>query len=227
MKRWNRSLETVALRRVPLLERGRSDLHPRRITPAKCRPVGPCRRGLVPFVEFCLSQGDPILILLAFANTHLHAARQWTPAVARRWALIVSSSRPRHRDASARSPAFPSATTTTPTASARCSACVPLTIPLAWHVVVTNALFLVRAVIAPSSRAVEAIAHRAHLHRLRFHSRALRHQCLQAYWNWNGGRVPAKNYVAWFVLSARWRGSSRPPSCPVSRAIPAPPSSLG
>ena len=41
------------------------------------------------FIRFCLEFGDPILILLAFANTHLHAARQWSPAVARRWGAMI------------------------------------------------------------------------------------------------------------------------------------------
>ncbi len=47
---------------------------------------------LANFVYLCFETGDAILILLAFANTHLNAARQWTPAVARRWVLVVCAS---------------------------------------------------------------------------------------------------------------------------------------
>ena len=49
----------------------------------------PLPEGLRHFILSCLQTGDPILIYHAFANTHLHAARQWTPAIARRWGLIV------------------------------------------------------------------------------------------------------------------------------------------
>src|SRR5271163_3288492 len=50
---------------------------------------GPIPDWLVQFINFCLRTGDPILILLAFANTHLHAARQWTAGVARRWGVLI------------------------------------------------------------------------------------------------------------------------------------------
>ena len=45
--------------------------------------------GLTQFVDFCLKNGDPILIFLAFMNTHLHATRQWSAGIARGWGFIV------------------------------------------------------------------------------------------------------------------------------------------
>ena len=41
------------------------------------------------FIDLCQQTGDPILILLAFANSHFNAARQWSPKVARRWGLMI------------------------------------------------------------------------------------------------------------------------------------------
>ena len=92
------------------------------------------------FIIGCLQSGDPILILLVFANTHLHAARQWGPAPARRWALIVF--------VVALAVETLGVATGFPFGAYRYTdqfgprlGLVPLTIPLAWHVVVTNALF--------------------------------------------------------------------------------------
>jgi len=152
------------------------------------------------FVDFCLQTGDPILILLAFANTHLHAARQWTPVIARRWGLIVLIC------------AFGIETCGTitgfpfgeyhyiPNQFGPMLGIVPLTIPLAWHVVVTNALFVVRAVAPYASRLTEAalagLLCMAYDFILEPFATTVKH-----YWIWTGGTIPPLNYVAWFVLS--------------------------
>ena len=73
------------------------------------------------FVDSCLQTGDPILILLAFANTHLHAVRQWSSSVARRWGIIVLVCAFGIETLGAKT-GFPSGTTPTRTVSARCSA---------------------------------------------------------------------------------------------------------
>jgi putative membrane protein len=154
---------------------------------------------LVQFVDLCLQYGDPILILLAFANTHLHAARQWSAGIARRWAAIVLVC------------AFGIETFGTITSFpfgdyhytdrfGPMLGVVPLTIPLAWHVVVTNALFLLRAVAPHISRLTEAalagLLCTLYDFVLEPFATTVKH-----YWIWTDGTIPPLNYVAWFILS--------------------------
>lgn len=152
------------------------------------------------FVDFCQQNGDPILILLACINTHLNAVRQWTAGIARRWGAIVIVL------------AFAIETygvhTGIPFGKYQYTenfgpmlGLVPFTIPLAWHVVVTNALFLVRAVAPHMGRIPEALIAAfictAYDFILEPFATTLRH-----YWNWADHSVPPLNYVAWFAISA-------------------------
>jgi putative membrane protein len=152
------------------------------------------------FVLLCLRTGDPLLILLAFANTHLHAARQWTPPVARRWALIVVAA------------AFAVETvgvwTGFPFGAYRYSdhfgpmlGVIPFTIPLAWHVVVTDGFFLVQSFVPRAARLVTALLTglicAAYDFVLEPFATEVKH-----YWTWAGGHIPLRNYAAWFLLSA-------------------------
>jgi uncharacterized membrane protein len=163
-------------------------------------------QNLENFIDLCILNGDPILIILAFFNTHLHAARQWTPGVARRWAFIILlgaylietagtlTSIPfgdyRYTDKFGPT-LWPGSTLLT----------VPITIPLAWHVIVTNALFIVRAIAPHLSRLTEALAAGAicTAYDVILEPFATK---VKGYWIWNGGSVPILNYVSWFVLSA-------------------------
>jgi uncharacterized membrane protein len=152
------------------------------------------------FVDFCLRTGDPILILLAFINTHLHAARQWTGGVARRWGLLIIIC------------AFGIETFGTITGFpfgqyhytdrfGPMLGVVPFAIPLAWHVVVTNALFLVRAFAPHLSRLAEVattgVICTLYDFILEPFATTQKH-----YWIWSEGSVPPLNYIAWLVLSA-------------------------
>jgi uncharacterized membrane protein len=126
-----------------------------KITPAVIAqwPVPP---WLVAFVRGCLAWGDPVLIILAFANTHLHAARQWSASSARRWAatVIVFAF---VIETIGTLTAFPFGDYRYTTLFGPMLGVVPLTIPLAWHVVVTNALFVVRFVAPNLGRVKEAL----------------------------------------------------------------------
>ncbi|MEJ0000183.1 MAG: carotenoid biosynthesis protein [Verrucomicrobiota bacterium] len=171
-----------------------------RLTPAS---VGawPLPAWLREFIEGCLLSGDPVLILLAFINTHLHCARQWTGGVARRWAAIVLVA------------AFLIETfgvkTGLPFGAYQYAAghfgpmigLIPAAIPLAWHVVLTNALFLVRAAAPHLSRSVEALAVGliATIYDVVLEPFAT---TIKGYWAWTEGTVPPINYVAWFFLGA-------------------------
>lgn len=154
---------------------------------------------LVRFVDLCLQNGDTILILLAFINTHLHAARQWTPAIARRWGLIVLVCAFGIETFGAMT-GFPFGAYRYTDGFGPMLGVVPLTIPLAWHVVVTNALFVVRAVAPHASLLTEAalagVLCTIYDFVLEPFATTVKH-----YWIWTGGTIPPLNYVAWFVLS--------------------------
>jgi uncharacterized membrane protein len=87
---------------------------------------------------------------------------------------------------------------------------VPLTIPLAWHVVVTNALFLVRAMSRAPSGGGEALLTGLICTVYDFILEPFATGPAKRYWVWHGGAVPQKNYVAWFVLSAVMAGLFAP-----------------
>jgi uncharacterized membrane protein len=152
------------------------------------------------FVGLCIETGDPILIFLAFANTHLHAARQWTPGAARRWALIVCAVSFAVETLGART-GFPFGTYHYTGRFGPLLGIVPFTIPLAWQVVVTNALFVVRAAERYLSRTLEAAAVAVVCVGYDFilepFATRARH-----YWDWSAGQPPLQNYAAWFVVSA-------------------------
>lgn len=170
-----------------------------RITPATVAHFG-LPASLQQFIDSCISVGDPVLIFLAFVNTHLHAARQWTPAVARKWgAIILVAAFGIESIGTITSLPFGDYHYTD--AFGPKLGVVPLTIPLAWHVVVTNALFAVRAV-APdlaglAEAALTGLICTAYDFILEPFATTVRH-----YWIWTGGSVPPLNYIAWFVISA-------------------------
>jgi putative membrane protein len=180
-----------------------------RITPAS---VGAWRLplNLQNFVDLCIYCGDPILIILAFANTHLHASRQWTGGVARRWAFtivlcafvietvgtITSLPFGDYHYTDRFGPSLSWLPIVGPTFGT-----VPLTIPLAWHVILTNALFLVRAVQPHASAIFEALA-AAFLCMVYDFVLEPFATTVKGYWVWAEGSVPLLNYIAWFILSA-------------------------
>jgi putative membrane protein len=169
-----------------------------RISPEEAAqwPVPP---WLAYFIAGCISTGDPILILLAFANTHANAARQWGPARARRWALILL--------ASSLALETLGVSTGLPFGDYRYTGrfgpmigVVPLTIPLAWYVVVTNAFFLVGLVRGERSWGFQA-ALTALLCTIYDFVLEPFATTTKQYWIWQGGSIPLRNYAAWFVLS--------------------------
>jgi putative membrane protein len=158
------------------------------------------------FIDLCIYCGDPILIALAFFNTHLHAARQWTGGVARRWAFTIVlcafiietigtlTSLPfgdYHYSDKFGPTIWPGSTLFT----------VPLTIPLAWHVIITNALFLVRAIAPHASSTLEALAAGFICMAYDFILEPFA-TTVKGYWTWADGSVPLINYLAWLVISA-------------------------
>jgi uncharacterized membrane protein len=152
------------------------------------------------FVEWCLQNGDSILILLAFINTHLHAARQWNAGAARRWAAIILVCA-YGIETFGTITSFPFGEYHYTNRFGPMLYLVPLTIPLAWHVVVTNSLFVIRALVPHVSRLTEALLTgmlcTIYDFILEPFASSLKH-----YWVWTDPTVPPINYIAWFILSA-------------------------
>ena len=151
------------------------------------------------FIIFCLNTGDPTLIILAFANTHLHAARQWPSAGARRWGLYILIG--------SLGVETVGACTGWPFGSYHYTGnfgpllgVVPMTIPLAWYVVVTNSLFIVRAVLPHAPRWGEALLTGLLCTIYDFILEPFA-TLIKHYWVWRDNAVPLQNYIAWFVLS--------------------------
>lgn len=157
-------------------------------------------RWLQDFIQGCLALGDPALIGLAFANTHLLATRHWGSTAARRWALLVLVLSLAVETCGALT-GFPFGRYTYTDRFGPTLGVVPFTIPLAWHVVLTNALFLVRAVAPhlPHWGEATAVGLIATLYDAVLEPFAVR---VKGYWFWLGtGAVPLQNYVAWFFVS--------------------------
>lgn len=86
---------------------------------------------------------------------------------------------------------------------------VPLTIPLAWHVVLTNALFIVRGLAPHLPRWSEAILAALVCTAYDFVLEPFA-TTVKGYWTWNGGNVPLQNYLAWLVVSGLLIGCFAP-----------------
>jgi len=151
------------------------------------------------FVDLCLRTGDPILIILAFSNTHLLAARQWPASLARRWGLIVLISSFGIETLGAYT-GFPFGSYYYTDRFGPLLGLVPFTIPLAWHVVVTNSLFIVRAFVSHKSRLIEAAGTGLLCTIYDFILEPFA-TTVKSYWIWANDTIPLQNYAAWFILS--------------------------
>jgi uncharacterized membrane protein len=162
---------------------------------------------LLAFVSFCLRQGDAISILLAAMNLHCWATRTWGTPRARLWAIVVMLASGLIETVGTLTgypfgPYF-----YTENFGPRLFDVLPLAIPLAWYVLVTGALILLRPSL-PNNIWVEAAAVglAVTLIDALMEPFAVR---IKAYWLWetDSGMPPWQNYLAWFTLSAalvRW-----------------------
>jgi uncharacterized membrane protein len=185
----------------------------------------PLPEWLRAFVALCMSTGDPLLILLAFANTHLLAARQWGAKPARRWALFIIVLSLAVETLGAMT-GFPFGAYAYTDRYGPVLGVVPLAIPLAWHVVLTNALFLVRALAPHLPRWGEAAATGllATLYDAVLEPFAT---SVKGYWHWRDGAVPLQNYVAWLIVGALLVRVFAPTNAPRAGRDPRPAIILG
>ncbi len=166
--------------------------------------------ALAGFIAACVRYGDPVLILLAFANLHLAAARAWGAPAARRWTLTVIVASLAIETLGVET-GFPFGRYHYTDRFGPLLGVVPLVIPLAWQVVLTSALLLVRRCQWQPGRLNEAaqVGLAAMLYDLVLEPFATR---VKGYWLWENGAVPWQNDASWFFIGAAlaWLFAPRP-----------------
>jgi uncharacterized membrane protein len=154
---------------------------------------------LIGFIEGCLRYGDPILIVLAAINTHLLLVRTWGSRPARRFVLSVV----------VLSAVIETAGTLTGWPFGHYAYTdnfgprlwvLPLAIPLAWFVLIGNALILWRSLLPGFIITIEAAAAATLVTGIDWVMEPFAAQ-LKLYWLWGEATVPWTNYVAWWVIT--------------------------
>ncbi|SDU01175.1 Protein of unknown function [Verrucomicrobium sp. GAS474] len=158
------------------------------------------------FVGFCIAWGDPLLLLLAAENTRRIVNNIWGRRAARRWlvALLVI---PFGLEVIGVVTGFPFGRYAyTENLGPRLDflpflGLVPVTIPLAWYVLISNALILWRSFLAGFIPVIEAAIVAGLVTALDWFMEPLASK-IKVYWIWGGDGLPHwRNYVAWWVIS--------------------------
>lgn len=151
------------------------------------------------FVGLCLRYGDAILMLLAAMNTHLWASQRWGARPARNWAMLVLLLSGLVETVGTLT-GFPFGVYHyTENFGPRLGGVLPLAIPLAWFVLVTNAILIVRPIFS-LGRTAEALVVGAMVTGIDWVMEPFAVR-IKTYWYWEHSEIPLQNYVAWFVVS--------------------------
>ncbi|HSI82198.1 MAG: carotenoid biosynthesis protein [Candidatus Methylacidiphilales bacterium] len=156
------------------------------------------------FVYLCLLWGDVVLIILAAVNTHFAAVRQWGRAEAVKWGVIVMV-------VSGILETVGTLTTYpfgpyvyTDAFGPRIGGILPITIPLAWLIVMTNFLILVRQFIPFASARVQAVSVAVLATMFDFVLEPFA-VYIKQYWIWlrsaNDLPIPLTNYFSWWGIA--------------------------
>jgi uncharacterized membrane protein len=158
-------------------------------------------RFLQGFVSLCLQAGDPVLIVLAALNTHWLLCRVWGVAAARRWLLIVVVSSAAVETLGTLT-GFPFGPYSYTANFGPQLGPLPVTIPLAWHVLLGNALILWRSMLPGFVPSIEALAAAAAVTAIDWVMEPFASK-VKYYWVWStpGGAVPPQNYLAWGIVA--------------------------
>lgn len=163
------------------------------------------------FLRFCLRNGNPILMFLAALNVYLMMIRHWGLSLARRWSLMVMVVSGAVEVLGTRTGYPFGVYYYTEEMGMMIGGVLPISIPLAWLVVVSCALIGVKCFYPEwdkirSGIAVGLIATGFDYVMEPFAARAM------GYWLWQTptGLPPWQNYLAWFGLSffLVWRYAS-------------------
>jgi putative membrane protein len=164
--------------------------------------LGSTKWFLTDFVYLCLLWGDVVLIVLAAMNTHFAAVRQWGRPDAVRWAIIVMVVSGVLETVGTLTGYPFGPYTYTSAFGPRIGGILPVTIPLAWLVVMTNFLIIIRQVLPFSSQRVEAasVAALATGFDIILEPFAV---FIKQYWIWNTKTqsIPMWNYFAWWSIA--------------------------
>jgi uncharacterized membrane protein len=152
------------------------------------------------FVAGCIRVGDPLLIFLAAINVYLAAVRQWGLTSARRWAFGVVMITGIVETVGTKT-GFPFGSYYyTANFGPRIAGVLPVTIPLAWLVIVTSLILIFRQAQPQAGRILTAavVATGATLLDAIMEPFATQ---IKMYWLWEGGVIPLQNYLAWWVVT--------------------------
>jgi uncharacterized membrane protein len=161
---------------------------------------------LLTLITFCLRWGDFLFMVIAGANTYMMLVRQWSLSQARRWSLTCLMAGAAVETIGTLT-SFPFGPYTyTENFGPRILGVLPLSIPLAWFVVVSNLLLAVRLLANSLSSWQEAamVAAAATLFDWVMEPFAVQ---VKQYWLWldETGQaqieVPFQNYAAWWVVT--------------------------
>ena len=172
-------------------------------TPAQWHFLSPHLRS---FLSFCLAWGDPILLILAAENTRRMVNNIWGRQASRRWfiCVVIVSFAFELVGTLTGFPFGPYAYTEN--LGPRVDfipyfGLVPVTIPLAWLVLVSNVLILWRCFLAGFIPFIEAAAVASLVTAIDWVMEPFASK-IKVYWIWGGDGLPHwKNYAAWWVLS--------------------------
>jgi uncharacterized membrane protein len=154
---------------------------------------------VIKFVLICLKYGDAVLMLLAAINTYWAICNNWGISIARRWTLIILIMSALIETIGTRT-GFPfGAYTYTEYFGPRILNVLPLAIPLAWFVVLTNMVLLVREIYPMLLAWQEGllVASLTAIFDLIMEPFAR----IKAYWLWAEIQPPWQNYLSWWVIS--------------------------
>ncbi len=154
---------------------------------------------LIGFIDLCLRFGDPILIALAAINTHSVLVRFWGRSAARRWLGSVI--------------AITAVIETVGTVTGYPFGhyaytenfgprlwVLPVAIPLAWYVLIGNALVLWRSLLPGFIVPLEAAAVATLVTGIDWVMEPFATK-LKVYWLWSDPAIPPRNYLSWWVIS--------------------------
>ncbi len=158
------------------------------------------------FTSFCVSWGDPILVVLAAENTRRIVNNIWGRKASRRW-LIACCVLPTITEIASVLTGFPFGHYAyTENLGPRVDflpwlGLIPVTIPLAWFVLVTNALIFWRCFLAGFIPFIEAAGAASLVVLLDWLMEPFASK-IKAYWIWGGDGQPHwPNYAAWWTVS--------------------------
>jgi uncharacterized membrane protein len=155
---------------------------------------------LADFIWWCLRWGDAIMMVLATINTHLVTTHFWGKSGARKWLIITILVGAIVETIGVKTGWLFGNYVYTDAFGGKIGGILPFTIPLAWFVIVTNALVLIRQFWPQWNRWGTATATGLTATAIDWVMEPFA-VTVKQYWIWEGDVIPWSNYITWFGVS--------------------------